>query len=135
MAPRHRCRTGRTDNRVYETSSALPAPVIPDANQRRRCALPNDPIEPYLLTRDAGPFMVMAKTFRGPDAERWALALVLELQNEYHLPAYILRTRDFPMRSNIRDVPPTAIRQIRKPYARRAREVAHPRRGGGPGRQ
>jgi hypothetical protein len=78
--------------------------------------LPNDPIEPFLLTRDAGPFMVMAKTFRGPDAERWALALVLELQNEYHLPAYILRTRDFPMRSNIRDVPPTAYQAVRKPY-------------------
>ena len=38
--------------------------------------LPNDPIEPYLLTKDNGPFMVMAKSFRGPDAERFALALV-----------------------------------------------------------
>jgi hypothetical protein len=60
--------------------------------------------------------MVMAKTFRGPDSERWALALVLELRNDYRLPAYILRTRDFPMRSNIRDVPPTSIPEIRKPY-------------------
>jgi len=105
----------RADPRVYEASSALPAPVIPDANQSPNFALPNDPIEPFLLTRDAGPFMVMAKTFRGPDAERWALALVLELQHEYHLPAYILRTRDFPMRSNIRDVPPTAHQAVRKP--------------------
>jgi hypothetical protein len=106
----------RTDNRVFEASSPLPAPVIPDANQPPNIALPNDPIEPFLLTRDAGPFMVMAKTFRGPDAERWALALVLELQNEHHLPAYILRTRDFPMRSNIRNVPPTAPDGVRKPY-------------------
>src|SRR5258706_13780286 len=84
--------------------------------QKATIALPQEPIEPYLLTRDAGPFMVMAKTFRGPDAERWALALVLELQIEHHLPAYILRTRDFPMRSNIRNVPPTAIPEIRKPF-------------------
>jgi hypothetical protein len=104
------------DPRVFEASTALPAPVIPEANQQPAFALPTDPIEPFLLTRDAGPFMVMAKTFRGPDAERWALALVLELRNEHKLPAYILRTRDFPMRSNIRDVPPTAINEIRKPY-------------------
>jgi hypothetical protein len=52
----------------------------------------------------------MAKTFRGPDAERWALALVLELRNDYGLPAYVLRSRDFPMRSNIRTIPPTAPR-------------------------
>jgi hypothetical protein len=104
------------DAKVYEASTALPAPVIPDGNQQPAFALPTDPIEPFLLTRDAGPFMVMAKTFRGPDAERWALALVLELRNEHKLPAYILRTRDFPMRSNIRDVPPTAINEIRKSY-------------------
>jgi hypothetical protein len=104
------------DPRVFESSSALPAPVIPDANQQPSFTLPTDPIEPFLLTRDAGPFMVMAKTFRGPDAERWAVALVLELRNEHRLPAYILRTRDFPMRSNIRDVPPTADQAARKPY-------------------
>jgi hypothetical protein len=82
------------DNNVFEASTALPA----------------------LLTRDNGPFMVMAKTFRGPDAERWAVALVLELRNDHNLPAYILRTRDFPLRSNIRNVPPTAEQQVRKPY-------------------
>jgi hypothetical protein len=105
----------RPDARVFPAVSTLPAPVIPEANQPPNIMLPTDSIEPFLLTRDAGPFMVMAKTFRGPDAERWALALVLELQHEYHLPAYILRTRDFPMRSNIRDVPPTAHQAMRKP--------------------
>ena len=115
-----RCRRLRRHRRRPMPASSeprpeLPAPVIPDANQPPNVVLPNDPIEPFLLTREAGPFMVMAKTFRGPDAERWALALVLELQNDYHLPAYILRTRDFPMRSNIRNVPPTAIGAVRKP--------------------
>jgi hypothetical protein len=86
----------------------LPEPTRPDQIQPSTLPLPNDPIEPYLLTKDNGPFMVMAKSFRGPDAERFALALALELRNEYGLPAYILRSKDFPMRSNIRNVPPTA---------------------------
>jgi hypothetical protein len=98
------------DPRVFEASTSLPTPTIPDQVPGPTIELPNDPIGPFLLTRGAGPFMVMAKTFRGPDAERWALALVLELRNEYRLPAYILRTRDFPMRSNIRNIPPTAVR-------------------------
>jgi len=76
--------------------------------QKATIALPQEPIEPYLLTKDAGPFMVLAKTFRGPDAERSALALVLELRNEHQLPAYIFRTKDFPRNSNIRNIPPTA---------------------------
>jgi hypothetical protein len=105
-----------TDRRIYEEKTSLPAPNIPDQEVAPGFALPTDPIEPYLLTRAAGPFMVSAKTFKGPDADRWALALVLELRNEYHLPAYILRTRDFPMRSNIRNIPPTAIREMEKPY-------------------
>ena len=37
------------------------------------------------------------------------------MRETYGLPAWILRTRDFPMRSNIRDVPPTAPRAVPKP--------------------
>ena len=40
--------------------------------------------------------MVLARVFRGVDAERMALALVKELRTEHNLPAYILRTKDFP---------------------------------------
>ncbi len=40
---------------------------------------------------------------------------MLELRNDYGLPAYILRTRDFPQRSNIRNVPPTAADYVRQP--------------------
>jgi hypothetical protein len=58
--------------------------------------LPDEPVEPYLLTKDAGPFMVMARVFRGRDAERTALALVKELRDDFGLPAYILRTKDLP---------------------------------------
>jgi hypothetical protein len=70
--------------------------------------LPTGPIEPYMLTKANGPFMVLAYTFRGPDAPRQALALVLELRNQYKLPAYILLPKKFPGKSNIRGVPPQA---------------------------
>ena len=91
--------------------------VVPDltpADQLREptMALPEDPIEPYLLTKDHGPFMVLAKTFRGPDSQKLALALVKELREEYHLPAYVLRTKDWPGGSNIRGIPPQADTQV-----------------------
>ncbi len=60
--------------------------------------------------------MVMAKTFRGPEAERYALALALELRNDYGLPAYILRKKDFPLGSMIRNVPPTAPTVVKQPH-------------------
>src|SRR5205814_6026224 len=64
--------------------------------------------EPYLLTKANGPFMVHAKTFYGPDAEKMALALCKELRNDFQLPAYILRKKDFPQHSYIRGTPATA---------------------------
>jgi hypothetical protein len=99
---------GATRDPNVRPATAVIAPTPLDQIKPPTMALPDDPVEPYLLTKDIGPFLVMAKTFRGPDAERYALALVLELRNEYGLPAFILRTKDFPHRSNIRGVPPTA---------------------------
>jgi hypothetical protein len=99
---------------VPAQTNVIPAPVLPDPNQVPSIPLPTEPVEPYLLTKDVGPFMVLAKTFRGPEAERYALALVLELRHDFGLPAYILRTKDFPRRSNIRNVPPTAAAEQMK---------------------
>ena len=42
--------------------------------------------------------MVVAKVFRGPDAERLAIALAKELRTDYGLAAYIWRRKDFPGR-------------------------------------
>ncbi len=78
------------------------------ARRGRSIPLPTGPLEPYLLTKENGPFMVLAYTFRGPDAPRQAQALVMELRNKFKLPAYILLPRKFPNRSNIRGVPPQA---------------------------
>jgi hypothetical protein len=77
--------------------------------------LPDDPIEPYLLTKTVGPYLVLAKTFRGEQAERMALALVKELRQDYQLPAHVLRTKDFPGKSNVRGIPPTAEPEVQRP--------------------
>jgi hypothetical protein len=104
-----------TDNRVIKANAATPA--LTPANDLRppTVALPSEPIEPYLLSKENGPFMVLARTFRGVDAERMALALVKELRNDYNLPAYILRTKDFPGKSMIRGVPPTVPSKVMAP--------------------
>ncbi len=94
--------------KVFPNSSSLPEPTPADELKAPTMELPNDPIEPWLLKKENGPFMVLAKTFRGPDSERMALALAKELRGKYGLPAYILRSKDFPGKSNIRQVPPTA---------------------------
>lgn len=96
------------DGKVFPAASSLPEPTPVDEIKAPTIALPNDPIEPYLLTKEIGPFMVLAKTFRGPEAEKMALALVKELRQEFGLPAFILRSKDFPGKSNIRGIPPTA---------------------------
>jgi len=95
--------------RVFPNASSLPEPTPADELKAAPAMeLPNDPIEPWLLTKQAGPFMVLAKTFRGPDSEKMALALAKELRGKFGLPSYILRSKDFPGKSNIRGVPPTA---------------------------
>ena len=92
-------------------------PDLTPANELRppTIDLPHEPIEPYLLSKENGPFMVLARVFRGVDAERMALALVKELRNEYKLPAYILRTKDFPGKSLMRGTPPTVPSNVMKP--------------------
>ncbi len=97
---------------VYADGAAMPEPTSADELKAHNMVLPNDPIEPYLLKVENGPFMVLAKTFRGVDSERMALALCKELREKYGLPAYILRSKDFPGRSNIRGVPPTADPEV-----------------------
>ena len=100
------------DPKVFPAEAVLPTPVPFDQMKKPTIAMPDGPIEPYLLTKDVGPFLVTARTFRGPDADKFAMALAKELREEFGLPAWILRSRDFPMRSNIRGIPPTAERGV-----------------------
>jgi hypothetical protein len=104
-----------SEKKVFSAASALPGPTPEDElKASSSITLPDDPLEPYLLTKEHGPFMVMAKVFRGPEAERMALALCKELRHDFGLPAYILRTKDFPMRSYMRGTPPTAPSETMK---------------------
>ncbi|MFO0888416.1 MAG: hypothetical protein U0790_04625 [Isosphaeraceae bacterium] len=98
--------------KIFPNATSLPEPTPADEIAAPSIELPNAPIEPWLLTKEAGPFMVLAKTFRGPESERMALALAMELRNRFGLPAYILRSKDFPGRSNIRGIPPTSDPQV-----------------------
>ncbi len=99
---------GSTLNGRTTLSDGQEAPAPATAEELKPTVpLPTGPIEPYMLTRENGPFMVLAYTFKGPEAPRQALALVLELRNNNKLPAYILLPRKFPGKSMIRGVPPT----------------------------
>lgn len=100
------------DAKVYKAEVELPGPLPLDKIAAPTIALPTDAIEPYLLTKGPGPFMILAHTFRGPDATKFALALTKELREKEHLPAYIFNLKITPGRSNIRDVAPTAERHI-----------------------
>ncbi len=95
------------DRPMLKDGAEVPAPVAVD-DFKPVVPLPTEPLEPYMLTKEHGPFMVLAHTFRGPEAPRQALALVLELRNKYKLPAYLLLPRKFPGKSMIRGVPPQA---------------------------
>lgn len=103
---------GQTPAIPVEAGAALPEPVPFDKLKAPAAPLPDVPIEPYLLTKASGPFMVMAHSFRGPDATRYAVALAKELREKEHLPAYVWNMKIHPGRSNIREVPPTADNHV-----------------------
>jgi hypothetical protein len=105
-------RTPRPDNQVFKSNQSLPEPVALDEIEGPKIPLPTEPIEPYLLTKNNGPFMVLAYTFRGPDAARYAQALAIELRSKHRLPAYVFSLRIHPGHGNIRNVPPTAPDEI-----------------------
>src|SRR5690606_36634722 len=72
--------------------------------------------EPFLLTTDAGPFMVLVHTFRGEFAVKQAQALAMELRSAHRLPSYVYFLKLKPGNSNIRGIPPTAERAINQAY-------------------
>jgi hypothetical protein len=111
------------DNRVVKAGATTPDLTPANDLKAPTLDLPNEPVEPYLLTKENGPFMVLARVFRGPQAEQMALALVKELRNEYKLPAYVLRTKDYPGKSMIRGVPPTVPSNVMAPEIRMPEKI------------
>jgi hypothetical protein len=98
----------KQDRQVFRSNQALPEPTPLENIEAPKIALPTGPIEPVLLTKRNGPFMVLAYTFRGPQAMQYAHALALELRSKHRLHAYVWSLRIQPGHSNIRNVPPTA---------------------------
>jgi hypothetical protein len=95
------------DSQARLTNGVLPD-LTPVEQLGQPIQLPSEPVEPYLLTKENGPFMVMAHTFRGPDSVKYAQALAMELRAVHRLPAYIYFKKIKPMNSNVRGVPPTS---------------------------
>ena len=48
----------------------------------------SDPNVDYTLTKDEGPWLILAASFSGPEGEQQARDLVLEFRGRYRLPAY-----------------------------------------------
>src|SRR5262249_39830037 len=99
---------GKGDAKVFKSNSALTEPTPVDELPPPGVSLPTGPIEPFLLTKANGPFMIHAYTFRGKDAVRYAQLLTMELRDRFRLPAYIFFLRIQPGRNNIRGIQPTA---------------------------
>ncbi len=104
-----------SDSKVLPANAVIPEPVNPDKLSLPAIPLPPEPIDGYLLTKQNGPFMVLAYTFQGEYADKYAQALAIELRVKHGLPAYVLRTKDFPGKSMIRNVPPTAPTGVFQP--------------------
>lgn len=100
-----------TDPKVARTIELPPEPIPLENLGNPKIALPDGPIEPFLLRKEHGPFMVMAHTFRGPEATRYAQALAIELRG-MNLPAYVFHLKIQPGGSNIRNVQPTANPEV-----------------------
>jgi hypothetical protein len=103
--------TGATapgDPNLQKSGFVVPPPINGDDQPPPNVKLPPEPIEPFLLTQENGPFMVIAHTFKGPCADKYAQMLAMELRSQFGLPAYVLRPKDFPLRSLVRGTPPTA---------------------------
>ena len=107
-APAQATPKAKVDPATVRTNGVLPGLTPVDELSKVQINLPTEPVEPYLLTKQAGPFMIIAHTFRGPDAVRWAQALAMELRSSNQLMAYIYFKKIKPMNSNVRGVPPTA---------------------------
>lgn len=57
-------------------------------------AVDADPNKEYLVTPDAGPWMICAASYTGPEAAGKARDLVLDLRRHHNLPAYVFNRGD-----------------------------------------
>jgi hypothetical protein len=91
---------------VYQDGAVIAPP--PTEDNAPGITLPPEPIEPFLLSKQNGPCMVLVQTFRTPNATKYAQALAMELRREHGLAAYVFYLKIHPGTSNIYGIPPTS---------------------------
>ncbi len=74
-----------------------------------------DPGKTYSLKDTNGPWMILANTFRGPDADRRAKELTYELRKKFKLEAYSY-SKEFDYRKSVNTVNRFGVR-VRGRYA------------------
>jgi len=80
-------------------SPGLPAGVVPalpggPARETTSSTPPPQPTTPFPVVPEAGPWMICAATYFGPDAPELARQVALELRNRHRLDAYIFNHAD-----------------------------------------
>jgi hypothetical protein len=62
-----------------------------------------DPNKDYAITPEAGPWMVCATSYVGPEAQQLAHELVLEIRSRFSLPAYVVNKGDDERRKQLEE--------------------------------
>ena len=75
--------------RTFLTTVASLVVLLVACTQGRSAAVEADPNKQYSITPAAGPWMICAASFTGPDARQLAHQLVIKLRAQYRWPAYV----------------------------------------------
>src|SRR5262249_1006217 len=63
-----------------------------------------DPSKEYIVTPEAGPWMICATAYVGPEASQLAHQMVLEIRSRFDLPAYVFSRGDEERRKQQREL-------------------------------
>lgn len=81
-----------------------------------------DPNKDYLVTPEAGPWMICATTYVGPEAARLAHQMVLEIRSRFDLPAFVVNRGDEERRKQQQE-----LEQLRKQFPDYTGPIRHTR--------
>ena len=123
------------DPNVLKNNVVIPEPVNPADLPPPAIPLPVEPIEPYLLTKQNGPFMVLAHTFRGPNSEKYAQALAMELRIKWAIASVCVADQRFPRQEHDPQRAAHRLALCQPAPDGLPREVSDRGRGRGPRRQ
>jgi hypothetical protein len=81
-----------------------------------------DPNKEYVVTPEAGPWMIRATTYVGPEARQLAHQMVLEIRSRFDLPAYVVNYGDAEKRKQQQE-----LEQFRKEFPDYQGPIRHTR--------